>query len=211
MFIVLEGIDGCGKTTQSVKLAERLAERLGSGRVVRTYEPGDWRGGARIREFLLNTDFASAWSEFFLFMTDRCEHVARVIEPALADGCVVISDRYNPSTVAYQIYGNANLPEDTARKLTELPYLIGLPEPDVVVLLDIDVAEARRRLESRGKGNLFDARGDEFFERVRGGYAAMMAEPGKTEWIVVDTSADKDEIAAEIARRLEPILERVGL
>lgn len=211
MFIVLEGIDGCGKTTQSEKIAEWLGERLGRDRVVRTFEPGDWPGGERVRELLLGVGFASAWSEFFLFMADRCEHVARVIAPALAEGCTVVSDRYNQSTVAYQLYGNGLVPEGAQRDLAMLQSLAGLPEPDVVVLLDIEVGEAKKRLASRGKADSFDARGEDFFERVRGGYSVMMREAGRSAWIKVDASGDEDAVFSAITRRLEPILTEAGL
>ncbi len=206
MFIVLEGIDGCGKTTQSRRLVEWLRDRAHGREVVATFEPGDWPGGPRVREMLLGGDFESAWSEFFLFMADRCEHACRVITPALRAGKIVVSDRYNPSTIAYQIYGNPNLPDETRRRVSCLPSEIGLPEPDVVVWLDIDVETAHARLGSREKRDAFDARGEDFFRRVRGGYEALSNEPG-ARWVTVDASQDEDAVFAHVVSALEPLLE----
>lgn len=209
MFIVLEGIDGCGKTTQSRRLVKWLRDRVRE--VVATFEPGDWPGGARVRELLLGGCFESAWSEFFLFIADRCEHVERVVAPALRAGKVVVSDRYNPSTIAYQIYGNPNLSDEVRRRVSRLPSEIGLPEPDVVVWLDIDVETAHARLGSREKRDAFDARGADFFRRVRDGYDALSRESG-ARWVTVDASGDEDAVFARVAAALEPLLaDKAGL
>jgi dTMP kinase len=206
VFIVFEGIDGCGKTTQSRRLSRWLRDRVGEQGVVATFEPGDWPGGARMREMLLGGDFKSAWSEFFIFMADRCEHVERVVAPALREHRIVVSDRYTPSTIAYQIYGSSGLPADAAGRVSRLPAEIGLPEPDVVVWLDVGVETARERLGSRTKRDSFDARGAEFFRRVRDGYRALSNAPGGSRWVTVDASGDEDDVFAEVAARLEPLL-----
>ena len=206
MFIVLEGIDGCGKTTQSRRLVEWLRGCNAAREVIATFEPGDWPGGGRVREMLLGGNFESAWSEFFIFMADRCEHVERVVTPALHAQKIVVSDRYNPSTIAYQIYGNPNLTDETRRRIARLPSEIGLPEPDVVVWLDIDVETAHARLGSREKRDSFDARGADYFRRVRDGYRALACEPGGARWITVDASKDEDEVWASVISALEPIL-----
>ena len=206
MFIVLEGIDGCGKTTQSRRLAGWLRDRVGGENVVATFEPGDWPGGARMREMLLGGDFESPWSEFFIFMADRCEHVERVVAPALRAGKIVVSDRYNPSTIAYQIYGNPNLADGVRRRFAQLPAEIGLPEPDVVVWLDVDLETAHERLGSRAKRDSFEARGADFFRRVRDGYAALSREPGGARWVAVDASRDEDEVWADVASAIEPFV-----
>ena len=205
MFIVLEGIDGSGKTTQAARLAAWFSERLGEGRVVVTREPGGWSGGERVRELALEGNFSSVWTEFFLFMADRCEHVCGVISPAIARGQAVICDRYWPSTMAYQILSRADIPGDTVQYIVGMFDKIGLPSPDRVFFLDIEPEEARRRLVRRGKSDSFDARGSDFFAAVRAGYHALMAS-NTGSWIKIDASSGEDAVCAEIKRNLDDCL-----
>ncbi|MDR1944148.1 MAG: dTMP kinase [Synergistaceae bacterium] len=206
MFFVLEGIDGCGKTTQAEKLEKLLAEMFGGGAVLRTREPGGWNGGEKLREFVLDGGLASPWSEFFFFMMDRCEHVERVIKPAISAGKIVVSDRYSPSTLAYQILSNPEIGGGAAGYITRLADAIGLPAPDAIFLLDIGVCEAEFRLASRDKADGFDERGRDFFERVREGYDRLMnASPGM--WIKIDASRPEEEVFSDIARHVVRTLE----
>ncbi|MDR3321116.1 MAG: dTMP kinase [Synergistaceae bacterium] len=204
MFFVLEGIDGSGKTTQTDRVAEWLAGVLGLDAFLRTREPGGWDGGERAREFVLQGGLASRWSEFFFFMLDRCEHVERVIRPALSAGKVVLSDRYTPSTFAYQILGSPEVGGDAAEYLLKLPGVIGLPEPDAVFWLDIDATAAEARLSARGVMNGFDERGRKFFEMVRGGYERLWS--GANNWIKIDASRSEDDVFGELASRVSGIL-----
>ena len=209
MFVVLEGIDGCGKTTQSNRLGRWLEGEFGDERIVRTREPGGWEGGAAVRDFVLNFEFANEWSEFFLFLMDRCEHVARVVAPSLLAGKIVLSDRYMPSTLAYQILSNPSLSPSTKDYLLQLSSRIGLPDPDVVFWLDLPPAAGAERLCSRGKQDSFDMRGERFFERVRAGYAQLMrAAGGKSVWVRVDASRPEAEVFEEIKGSLARMLER---
>ena len=125
--IALEGIDGCGKSTQAAALAEALGARL-------TFEPGATPVGSRLRELLLNTDDVppSPRAEALLMAADRAEHVARVLTPALTAGEWVVTDRYAGSTIAYQGYGRGLDPGEVAR-LSE--WASAGVEPDRVVLL----------------------------------------------------------------------------
>jgi dTMP kinase len=206
MFFVLEGIDGCGKTTQAAKLEKLLSEMFGGEAVLRTREPGGWEGGEKLREFVLSGGLASHWSEFFFFMMDRCEHVERVIKPAISAGKIVISDRYSPSTLAYQILSDPEIDGGAAEYITRLADAIGLPAPDVVFLLDVGVAEAESRLASRGGANGFDERGRNFFERVREGYDGLMnSNPGM--WIKIDASRSEEEVFTDLARHAVRMLE----
>lgn len=206
MFIVLEGIDGCGKTTQADNLTKWLAERLGASRVLRTFEPGDWSGGRDFRSFILDHDFQDAWSEFFMFMADRCEHVARTVRPALENDGIVVCDRYMPSTMAYQIYGGGVSPQ-TAAYVAGLSRAIDLLEPDIVLWLDADVETAAARLTARGGNNAFDGRGAAYFRNVRDGYAQSMATaPACTKWFRIDAAVSEGDVFAEILRAVEPLL-----
>jgi dTMP kinase len=133
-------------------------------------------------------------------MLDRCEHVARVIAPELAKGACVVCDRYMPSTLAYQIFSNPDIPGETAEYTLRLPDVIGLPRPDCVFLLDIDAADARRRMDARGKGDSFDARGEDFFSRVRSGYDKIMS-LSPDGWIKIDASGSEDEVFSAVTGR----------
>lgn len=202
MFIVLEGIDGCGKTTQSIRLEGTLS-RLGR-RVVRTFEPGGWDGGEMMRGMLMRGEFASAFSQYLIFTADRCEHVSRVIGPALASGSDVVCDRYIPSTVAYQLSGG-EMSAEVRERLASLPYDVGMPRADVVIWLDMDIASARARMEARGSMTSFDRADAGRVERVRRGYIDQWeASSARGErWLRVDASRSEDEVADDIMKGLE--------
>ena len=200
MFIVLEGIDGCGKTTQCGRIYNWLLGELGEEAVVRTLEPGGWDGGSALRSLLLESEFVSPWSEFFLFMADRCEHVERVISPALREGKILLCDRYIPSTVAYQFYGDERLSGETADFVMDklLPRL-DLPVPDIMIWLDIDIETARERLAARGSRDLFESRGRDYFKRVASGYEAIMKRPRTAKRLLrVDASAPEEELFEQL-------------
>jgi dTMP kinase len=204
MFIILEGIDGSGKTTQARRLETWLSGLLGRGRVLVTEEPGGWPGGGAIRQMALGGGMSSAWGEFFLFMADRCEHLSRVITPALEKGVCVICDRYTPSTLAYQVLSNPSIGSETADYMAGMGDAIGLPRPDCTCLFDISADSARKRLDARGKLDSFDARGRDYFERVRTAYDTLMTRsPGG--WIKIDASGDESAVFEELRRGLERV------
>ena len=142
--IALEGIDGCGKSTQARALADALGARL-------TFEPGATPLGARLRQLLLAPDAPSPSprAEALLMAADRAEHVARVLEPALAAGEWVVSDRYAASTIAYQGYGQGLDPA----ALDELVrWATGGLAADVSVLVDVSVEVAAAPAGRGGPG-----------------------------------------------------------
>ena len=217
MFFVFEGIDGSGKSTQAAYAADWLRSRLsgndGNGRsrqkVLLTREPGGWNGGGFLRELILGGSLVSSWSEFFLFMADRCEHVERVLRPAIEGGQIVVCDRYTPSTMAYQLFGGLgyNMDETGRGYLLRLADAIGLPRPDAIFWLDLDVATARQRLESRGDCNAFDARDSGYFERVRAGYEEQMRVGASgDDWVRIDASRSREEISNEVACHLQRLV-----
>jgi len=196
--IAIEGIDGSGKSTQAHLLAERTGALL-------TREPGSTPLGSILREALLSPDTVhiSPRAEALLMAADRAEHVAQVIEPALARGDWVVCDRYSASTMAYQGHGRG-LP------LGELASVIGFAtggiEADLNVLLEIPPGLARARIGLSGSSaDRFEALGEAFFERVAQGYASMAAaEPAS--WLRLDATGTEEAIAemllAEVTRRL---------
>jgi dTMP kinase len=208
-FITFEGLDGCGKSTQLEKLAGAL--RAQGLSVVLTREPGGTPTGEKIRQFLLDTDTAglTPLAELALMFAARAQHIREVIQPELAEGRIVLCDRFTDSSEAYQGGG---------RKLSSEPVLAlhrvlcGNLQPELTILMDSDVAlsveRARRRNQAQGgRGqrdeNRFEQESRAFFGRVRNTYLAIAArEPQRV--VVVDargTAAETHEKIKEVVRR----------
>jgi dTMP kinase len=179
-FLVLEGIDGCGKTTQIQHLRQWLPTSglMPPGvELVVTREPGGTELGQALRELLLHPPGAAApcsTAELLLYAADRAQHVQEHILPALEAGHWVLSDRFSGSTAAYQGYGRGlSLP------LIEQLTLIacrGL-EPDLTLLLDVPLEESLRRRGHRAADRI-EASGEAFLARVCAGFVALAAQPG---------------------------------
>jgi dTMP kinase len=186
--IALEGIDGCGKSTQARLLADRLGAQL-------TFEPGATRLGGSLRTLLLDRDQppVSGRAEALLMAADRAQHVAEVVRPALDAGTWVVTDRFSASTLAYQGYGRG-------LDRTELDPLIGWATggltPDLTVLIEVPVELARAR---RGDGDedRLELEGEQFQRRVAEGYHRL-AEEAVTPWLVVDGTGPVEEVAAAV-------------
>ena len=172
MFIAFEGIEGAGKSTQAARLAERL--RAAGRDVLVVREPGGTPFAEQVRQLLLHEPYeVTAASEMFLFQAARADLVSRVLRPALAAGRVVIADRYELSTRAYQVAGRG-LPESGVRAAIALA--TGGLVPDLYLVLDLDVDAGRGRQAAQGKSPdrmeradaAFHARVAEAFRRASG-------------------------------------------
>jgi len=200
--IALEGIDGCGKSTQARALSAALGAQL-------TFEPGATPVGARLRQLLLAPDApaVSARAEALLMAADRAEHVDQVVAPALAAGSWVVSDRYAASTVAYQGYGRGLDPGELARLVA---WASAGVSADLSVLVDVEVEVAAARLAAvtgaQGAPDRLEVLGPEFAARVRRGFLAQ-AEAEPERWVVVDGT---EEVAALTARLVAVVRERLG-
>lgn len=195
IFIVLEGGDGSGKSTQATLLATRLRQEAGVP-VTQTREPGGTPEGARIRRVILDGEGVSPRSEALLYAADRAHHVASVVQPALSAGGVVIADRYIDSSLAYQSAGR-ELDSDEIRGLS-LWGTSGLL-PHLTILLDIDPEQALARTESRGERDHLERQASDFHSRVREKYLAMaQADPAR--YLVVDANRPAETIAADLYR-----------
>jgi dTMP kinase len=194
---VFEGGEGTGKSTQ----AARLAESLGA---VLTREPGGTPVGERIRQLLLDPAVGSIEprAEALLVAAARAQHVQRVIEPALSAGRDVVSDRYAGSSLAYQGYGR-QLPVEEVRCISD--WASGGLTPDLVILLDVNPAEAAERMRATGADpDRLEAEGDDFHRRVGEGFRALASsEPG---WVIVDGNGPVDEVAQRVAKAVEGAL-----
>lgn len=185
--VVLEGIDGCGKTTQARRLAASLPALC-------TAEPGGTALGQELRRLLLDPALPTpaARTEALLMVADRAEHVATVIEPALVAGRWVVADRFTPSTLAYQGYGRG-LDLDVLRAVSD--WAAAEVEPDLVVLVDVPVEVARRRLAGVGPDRL-ERLDEAFHRRVAAGYRSLAADAAS--WAVVDGSGTEQAVGAEV-------------
>lgn len=198
MFISLEGIDGSGKSTQARRLAETLRAR-GTG-VMLTREPGGSDGAEAIRRLLVEGD-PDRWSpetEILLFNAARRDHLERLIDPALARGDWVVSDRFADSTRVYQGATRGDL-----RGLVDrLHALVIGREPDLTIVIDMDPEVALTRGLARGSGeDRFEDFGLPFQQKLRAGFLALAkAFPARIR--LVDGMADADTVAARIAALL---------
>jgi dTMP kinase len=199
IFVVFEGGEGAGKSTQVNRLADALKAE---GRdVVVTREPGATDIGARIRQLVLDKSEApSARAEALLYAADRAHHVATVVRPALSRGAVVISDRYVDSSLAYQGAGRT-LPVQEISWLSA--WATGGLKPDLVVLLDVDPGVGLTRVDARGEAaDRLESESRAFHERVRYAFLDLAASDPKR-YLVLDAARPVDEIAEAVTTRLD--------
>lgn len=192
-FIVFDGVEGCGKSTQARLLGEALEAE--GRRVVLTLEPGGTAIGEAVRHCLLNPAFEEMHelTEAFLFCADRAQHVLEVVEPALEAGSIVISDRYSSSTIVYQGLAGG-LGAETVEMLNNVATR-GL-QPDLLVVLDLDPIVGLRRK----RGDLADRierKSLDFHRRVRDGFIDYAQSLGDRA-VIVDADRDAVAIANDI-------------
>lgn len=206
LFVVFEGGEGAGKSTQAVKLAAWL--QVHGIEAVLTREPGATSVGARIRSMLLDRDALPTGenlaprAEALLYAADRAHHVSTVVRPALARGAVVVSDRYVDSSLAYQGAGRV-LPVEEVAWLSR--WATGSLKPDLVVLLDLEPIAGLKRVSRRGRSDRLESESYAFHERVRYAFLDLAsAEPRR--YLVVDATADPEEVAKQVRERVTRLL-----
>ena len=185
--IAFEGADASGKSTQARRLAMRLGVEL-------TFQFGATDIGGAIRSILLDPAHHALddRAEALLVIADKAQHVTEIVAPALERGETIISDRFTSSTTAYQGYGRGLDRDELVRMMRWATH--GL-EPDLTVLLDVDLEVARQRLGD--EIDRIEGAGAAFHTRVREGYLEMAAsDPDR--WIVVDAGGTVDEVAARV-------------
>jgi dTMP kinase len=203
-FITFEGIDGCGKSTQMKAVAQRL-EKEGH-RLLLTREPGGTPIAEKIRNVIMSTENEEMVSEceLLLYLAARAQHVREKIEPALKEGRIVLCDRFQEATFAYQGYGRA-LSMDVLRTMNA--FATGGTSPDLTLIFDITVDLSRQRLQSMNKAtDRMESGSRSFYERIREGYQELARhEPSTIE--LVDGARPLDEITDRIYRRIADLLE----
>lgn len=188
-FVVFEGGEGSGKSTQARLLAERWGALL-------TFEPGATDVGARLRRILLDPDTTDLdpRAEALLMAADRAQHVATTLRPALLRGRDVVCDRFVGSSLAYQGHARGlGVEEVAALSAFATDGLV----PDLVVLLEVPPAEAARRMAAAGTPDRMEAAGEAFHDRVREGYR-MVAAHNLDRWVAIEGSGPVDEVTARV-------------
>ncbi len=208
MFITFEGTDGSGKSTQIARLADSLT--LAGYTVLLRREPGGTAIGEQIRAVisdLKNTDMVKR-TEILLFQASRAQLVEQIIRPHLAQGDLVLCDRYANSTLAYQGYGYQLFAPETLAPIIQ--FATGGLKPDLTVLFDLEVEEGLRRRAKGGEWNRLDALDLEFYQRVREGYLSMAgAEPER--WVTIDAGSPAEEVEMAVRQVVLDRLQQAGV
>ncbi|MBL6664923.1 MAG: dTMP kinase [Rickettsiales bacterium] len=189
-FITFEGIEGCGKSTQSKKLHQYFLNE--NKDVVLTREPGGTKEAETIREILIHQDLDDK-TEVLLNFAARNEHVTKLIKPALDKGQIVISDRFFDSTYAYQGYAMSvdldlidNIKEQTINNFV----------PDITFLIDVDVTLAFERISNRSDNNKYENFAIDFHQKVRDGFLDLASQNDRIK--IIDGSKNEEEVFAQI-------------
>lgn len=204
-FIVLEGGEGAGKSVQAKILGDRL--RDAGEQVVLTREPGGTRIGEQIRMITLNIENVDLdpLAEAYLMAASRAQHVREVISPALAEGKIVISDRFVDSSIAYQGYGR-NLGSKEMRNLNKLA--VDGAKPDLVILLDVPPSVGLARFEKvRKQKDRLDMQQRDFYDRVYAGYLTL-AKNNSPQYVVVDATQSVEDVASSIWKIVTDVLKK---
>ncbi len=196
-FITVEGLEGTGKST-NLTLIETLIRKHGHN-VLATREPGGTRTGEKVRAILLDKEERemTAMTELLLMYAARRQHVEEVIEPALASGTWVISDRFTDSSYAYQGGGR----QLGSKRVADLDsYVLGDFVPDLTIVLDLDISTGLARATKGGVADRFEREQQEFFERVR----HVFLERGRGDrYRIIDTGRAIDQVQTELIAIIE--------
>lgn len=192
-------MEGAGKSTLAKGLAEKLSEK--GIRSLLTREPGDGPIGAQIRQILLHGEHVDAWTETFLFLADRRQHVINVIKPALREGVWVICDRFADSTIVYQGYARG-LPLEKLREMNAM--VIGDCVPTMTFLLDVSPEVGLSRVTNKDR---LDSEPIEFHVRVREGFLSE-AKREASRWTIINSKVSEIEVLEKAWEKMTELLEK---
>lgn len=202
LFITFEGIDGAGKSTHIQFFAEKIAQRFPDKNIILTREPGGTSLGEKLREILLHEPM-DIHTEALLMFASRQEHLAKIIEPALINGDIVISDRFTDSTFAYQC-GGRGLP---ISKLEQLEIWVQgrsnqsqsfLLQPELTCLFDLSATEAEKRRSATRNPDKFEELDHVFFNNVRQEYLRRASADPKR-FVMIDSSLTIESIREQLS------------
>jgi len=197
MFITFEGIDGSGKSTQLELLAKDLQQK--GRKVLLTREPGGTPFAEGLRQILLEASVMPA-AELLLFGAARAQHIAEVIQPALADGAIVLCDRFTDSSLAYQ-GGGLGLPADFIDRMND--FACQEVSPDLTLLFDVDpLAGLKRQQLNQQKPDAIESRGLEFLERVRQAYLTI-AHAHPERMVIINAGRDMYAVQCDVTLALQ--------
>ncbi|MEM4133997.1 MAG: dTMP kinase [Candidatus Micrarchaeia archaeon] len=202
-FIVLEGIDGCGKSTQIENIANYLFSKDKSNHILITREPTMISSyGKKVRDLLKKQKNIEKNAALFtrLYVNDRKFHIKKMIIPAMKQGCIVISDRYKYSTFAYQLSQG-----DKLENLIKLHK--GLLVPDLVLILDISEEESIKRTSDQKEKELFEKK--EFLRKVKANYLKMKELFPHENIVIIDGERSKEEVFDSIKKEIDRLFEQV--
>lgn len=204
VFITFEGPEGSGKSTQSRMLFEDLSKQ--GFDVIHTAEPGGTALGELIRSIILEKDSIrlDKKAELFLFEADRAQHVEQVILPALNEGKIVICDRFNTATYAYQGWG-LGIEKGFIKTLDDAA--VGKVVPDLTVLMDIDIETGLKRAKKSGFADRMEKRDLDFHKRVKQGYLSLAREnPDRIR--IVKVQEDINQTFKAVKEAVNGVIER---
>ncbi|NEO83448.1 MAG: dTMP kinase [Spirulina sp. SIO3F2] len=202
-FIVFEGVEGAGKTTQ-IRLTAAYLQNQVNVSVQVTREPGGTKLGQSLRQLLLHDSPMNDRTELLLFAADRAEHVQTVLQPALDQNTIVLCDRYTDSTLAYQHYGRG-IERQVIEQLNTIA--TGGLTSDLTFWLDLDVSTGLGRSQKNISGDRIERADVDFHQRVQAGFAAL-AQQFPDRIIPIDATQTVQQIQTEIQFHLA---ERLGL
>ena len=209
LFVVFEGIEGSGKSYQSLKLVKALKKKKIP--LIYTREPGGTLGAEKIRDLILKDYFNPNLKEEFnkytdtlLYLAARNEHIIHKLKPAFKKRKNIICDRFVDSTLAYQVFGKG-VEKSLIDKIHK--HILNGIKPDITFLLKINISKALKRLRERKKKNRYDKFSKKFYIRVQNAFLKI-ARSNKRKYIILDNSEDSKEIEKIILRKVLKLLKR---
>ena len=209
LFVTFEGIEGSGKSYLSNKLFKSIKKRKIP--VIHTREPGGTKGAEEIRKVILKDYFNSdvnikfdKYTDTLLYLAARNEHVLNKIKPALAQGKIIICDRFVDSTLAYQVYGKG-----VNKKLIDSvhKYILGNLKPDLTFVLKVNITKAMKRLNKRKIKNRYDKFSKSFYIKAQNAFLRI-AKKNKKRYFIFDNSKDSGDIEKLILNRFIKVLNK---
>ena len=209
LFVVFEGIEGSGKSYQSLKLLKSLKKKKIP--TILTREPGGTPGAERIRDLILKDYFNpnskeefNKYTDTLLYLAARNEHIIHKLKPAIHKKQIVICDRFIDSTLAYQVYGKG-VEKSLINKIHK--HILSGIKPDITFLLKIDISKAFKRLKKRKKKNRYDKFSKKFYSKAQNAFLKI-ARSNKNNHIIVDNSKDSNEAEKLILKNTLKLLKR---